>query len=228
VTSASSTFGPGSFFFEVWRAREVLAAGVGVTIFVAACAIAAGMLFGCVFGVGLAYGPRPVRWLLRGFSDVIRGTPVLVLIFFGYYGVALLGINVGPMVAGIIALAAFCTAHWAEIMRGALQSIPQAQTDAAMAIGLGFWGRLRYALMPQALRRAIPAGVNTAVEMVKATTLLSLIGVVDLLLTTQQAISRSQMVLEFYAAALLVYILINMAVSQAGRSIERRMAHIRF
>ena len=224
----ASFFGPGSFFFEVWRAQGVLAAGAGITIGVSALVIVIGAVFGTIAGIGLTYGPWPVRWLIRAYCDIIRGTPVLVLIFFGFYGTALLGLDVGPITAGIAAISAFCIAHSAEILRGALQSIPATQTDAAKAIGLGFWGRLYYAILPQALRRALPPAINTAVEMVKATTLLSLIGVVDLLLATQQAVSRNQMILEFYGAALLFYVLINMLISRMGARIEQRYAHIRF
>ena len=101
-----------------------------------------------------------MRWALRGYVDVIRGIPSLVLIFFSFYGTALLGLNISAFAAGVLALAAFCAAHVGELTRGAVQSIPHAQTDAAKSIGLGFWGRLTYAILPQALRRMLPAWVH--------------------------------------------------------------------
>ncbi|MBV9633077.1 MAG: amino acid ABC transporter permease [Methylobacteriaceae bacterium] len=221
-------FGPGTLGYEIWIARGVLLNGLLITLSTSALIFAFGAIFGLLAGLCLIYAPWPVRWLLRVYVDVVRGLPVLVLLFFCYYGSALIGMDVSPYVAGVIALAAFCTAHTAEVTRGAFGSIPQAQTDAAKAIGLGFWGRLLHALGPQALRRMLPPWINTAVEMVKGTTLLSLIGVVDLLLATRQAISRNYMVLEFYGAVLVVYILICLAVSRLGALAERRLDYIRY
>jgi polar amino acid transport system permease protein len=223
-----SVFGPGTFLYEVWIARGVLLNGLWITLSTSFLIVVFGTIFGVLGGLCMVYAPLPVRWLLRAYVDVVRGTPVLVLLFFSYYGTALIGIGVTPFLAGVFALAAFCTAHTAEVTRGAFGSIPQAQTDAAKAIGLGFWGRLFYALGPQALRRALPPWTNTAVEMVKGSTLLSLIGVVDLLLATRQAIARNYMVLEFYGAVLVVYILICLVISRLGARLERRLAYIRY
>ena len=119
-------------------------------------------------------------------------------------------------------------ACFGELTRGAVQSIPQAQTDAAKSIGLGFWGRLAYAILPQALRRMLPAWVNISAEMVKGSTLLSLIGVLDLLLATQQAIARTFLTIEFYTALLAVFFVINFSISRVGAAVERRMAYVRF
>ena len=96
------------------------------------------------------------------------------------------------------------------------------------SIGLGFWGRLAYAILPQALRRMLPAWVNIAAEMVKGSTLLSLIGVLDLLLATQQAIARTFLIIQFYVALMVVYFAINFAISRVGAAVERRMAYVRF
>jgi polar amino acid transport system permease protein len=164
---------------------------------------------------------------LRVYVDVIRGIPSLVLIFFSFYGTALLGLNISAFAAGVLALGAFCAAHVGELTRGAVQSIPHAQTDAAKSIGLGFWGRLAYAILPQALRRMLPAWVNIAAEMVKGSTLLSLIGVLDLLLATQQAIARTFLIIQFYTALMVVYFCINFAISRVGAAVERRMAYVR-
>ena len=127
-----------------------------------------------------------------------------------------------------MALGGFCGAHMSETVRGAIESIPVGQTEAGKAIGLSFWQRLRYVLLPQAIRRLVPPWVNTAVEMVKGTTLLSIIGVVELLLATQQTIARNYLILQFYFAAGALYVLFNFAISQLGALIERRTAHFHY
>ena len=222
------SFEPGSFLFEVWVARNGLLAGLAATARLSALTIAIGSLIGLLGGIGLTYGPWPVRLLLRGYVDAVRGIPVLVLILFSYYGLALLGIQISPFTAGVVALGGFCGAHMSETVRGAIESIPLGQTEAGKAIGLTFWQRLRYVLLPQAIRRLLPPWVNTAVEMVKGTTLLSIIGVVELLLATQQTIARNYLVLQFYFAAGALYVLFNFAISQLGALIERRTAHFHY
>ena len=116
----------------------------------------------------------------------------------------------------------------AENVRGAVQSIPQGQHEAGMAIGMRFFQRLRWIILPQAVRRALPPWVNTALEIVKGTTLLSVIGVVELLLASQQAIARNYMILQFYMAATIVYIIINFSIAQAAAALERRYAYLRY
>lgn len=213
---------------EIYSARWTLWGGLLTTLEISAIAIAAGTLAGVMIGIGLAYGPLVLRLVLRGYVDLVRGIPSLVLIFFCFYGTALLGLNLSAFVAGVFALGLFCAAHIGELTRGAVQSIPLAQTDAAKSIGLGFWRRLVYAILPQALRRVLPAWVNIAAEIVKGSTLLSLIGVVELLLATQQAIARTFLILEFYLALIVVFFIINFAISRAGALLERRMAYVRF
>jgi polar amino acid transport system permease protein len=212
---------------EAWRARHTLLGGLLTTLEISALVIVAGTIGGVLIGLGLCYGGWLLRSVLRVYVDVIRGIPSLVLIFFSFYGTALLGLNISAFAAGVLALGAFCAAHIGELTRGAVQSIPHAQTDAAKSIGLGFWGRLAYAILPQALRRMLPAWVNIAAEMVKGSTLLSLIGVLDLLLATQQAIARTFLIIQFYTALMVVYFCINFAISRVGAAVERRMAYVR-
>ena len=213
---------------EIYVARWTLFGGLLTTLEISVIVIAMGTVVGVLIGLGLAYAHISLRLLLRGYVDLIRGIPSLVLIFFCFYGTSLLGLKLSALVAGNFALSMFCAAHIGELTRGAVQSIPQAQTDAAKSIGLGFWRRLAYAILPQALRRMLPAWVNIAAEMVKGSTLLSLIGVLDLLLATQQAIARTFLIIEFYIALIVVYFVINFAISRVGAMLERRMAYVRF
>ena len=211
-----------AFLHVLWLARMPILKGVGVTISISALAIVVGTLAGVGVGLVLTYGKGPLRWLVRGYTDFIRGTPVLVLVLASYYVLGTVGIDLGPFEAGVFALAVFCSSHVGEIVRGALQSIPRGQTEAAKAIGLTFPQTFAYVLGPQALRQMLPAWVNTAAEMVKASTLLSIIGVSELLLRTQELISRTFMSLEFYLFAGLLYFVINYGIERFGRYVERK------
>ena len=111
-----------------------------------------------------------------------------------------------------------------ELIRGALGSIPRGQTEAGRAIGLPFTGVVAYVLLPQALRSLLPPWINTCVEMVKASTLLSVIGTGELLLRTQEIIGRNFLTLQFYLLAGALYLAINFVIEQAGKALERRVA----
>ncbi|MCP4306237.1 MAG: amino acid ABC transporter permease, partial [bacterium] len=159
--------------------------GFTLTVGISAASVVLGSLLGIVVGLMLTYGGRIAALPFRAFVDIVRGTPVLVLILASFYMPAGIGLSPGPIEAGILALTVFCATHVAETLRGALNAIPPGQSDAARAIGLTFPKMLFYVLLPQALRQITPNFVNTAVEIVKASSLLSAIGVGELLLTTQ-------------------------------------------
>ena len=211
-----------SFWTVLDSASGALLSGFILTIAVSAAAIAAGALLGIVFGLALTFGGRLLAFPFRVVVDVVRGTPLLVLILATYYMPSGLGLSPGPIMAGIIALTVFCASHVGETLRGALIAIPPAQTDAGRAVGLTFGQMLFYVLMPQAIRQIAPNFVNTAVEIVKGSSLLSAIGVGELLLTTQEVIGRSFKTMEFYALCGALYLVINLAIGSGGAWLERR------
>ena len=213
-----------AFLEAAWAAREAIVSGLLTTIAISSLAIAAGSVAGLGVGLGLSYGPAPIAWLLRGFTDFVRGTPVLVLILASYYILSTVGLRLSAFEAGVLALTVFCSSHIGEIVRGALLSIAKGQAEAGKAIGLTFSQTFVYVLAPQAVRQVLPTWVNTAAEMVKASTLLSIIGVSDLLLTTQEIISRTFISLPFYLFVGCLYFLINFGIERFGRYVERRTA----
>lgn len=213
-----------SFLDQIWIARFVILNGLGVTISISLLAIVAGSLLGVAVGLALAYGKLPLRFVVRAYTDIVRGTPVLVLVLASYYISAAAGLALKPFSAGVLALAIFCSSHVGEIVRGALQAIPKGQTEAAKAIGLTFSQTFTAVLWPQAMRQCLPAWVNTAAEMVKASTLLSVIGVAELLLRTQEVISRNFMSLQFYFLAGALYFVVNFAIERFGKYVERKTA----
>jgi polar amino acid transport system permease protein len=199
--------------------------GLLITVMVSAAVLLLGTLLGIGGGLSLLYGARPVRCFVRIYVDVSRGIPQLVLIFAIFYGFPALGLQVSAVVAGILALSLFCGAHMSEIIRGGVDSIPRGQTDAAKGIGLTFVQRLRHVIFPQALGRILPAWVNTAVEIVKSSSLVSLVSVVDLTMAIQQIVGRTREALLFYAVAAALYFAINFTLSIMGRRLERSFAH---
>lgn len=210
----------------ILSSAPLVARGLVVTLLVSVSVLLLGTIIGAVGGLCLLYGARPLRLAARFYADTLRGVPQLVLIFAIFYGFPALGLRVSAIVAGILALSLFCGAHVAEIIRGAVASIPRGQMDAAMGIGLTFRQRLRHVIFPQAVVRILPAWVNTAVEIVKSSSLVSLVSVVDLTMAVQQIVGRTREALLFYAVAAALYFIINFSLSLAGQRLEKRLRHV--
>jgi polar amino acid transport system permease protein len=208
-------------------ALPFLAAGLAVTLLVSLLTIVLSLIAGVALGIALVYGPAPLRWLVRGFSDVVRGIPILVLIFFIYYGLPVAGLNLPPFTAAVVALTCFKTAQVIENVRGAIGSIPRGQMDAAKAVGLTFRQRLASVIAPQAVRRFLPPWINGVTDAVKGSALVSLLGVTDLMHSIQQVIGRTYEALSLYVLGALFYFVINYALSLASRRLELRYAYIR-
>jgi polar amino acid transport system permease protein len=205
----------------------VLWQGLWITLEVSFLVVVISLAIGVVLGVGVTYGPALVYWPIRLYSDFMRGIPILVLLFFVYYGFPAIGINLDNFWAAVVAMSAFKVAHVIEIVRGAIQSINFGQTDAGKSIGLTFVQRLLYVIFPQAVRRFLPPWINAVTEAVKGTSLISLIGVVDLMLEIQKVIGRTYEPMPLYVMGAIIYFLINYNLSTVSRGLERRFAYIR-
>jgi len=202
--------------------------GLLVSLRAAAIVVAISLFVGVLFGIAITYGPRLLAWPIRAFSDIIRGIPILVLIFVIFYGLPVaIGGNIGNFAAGITALALFSSAQVIEICRGALQSIAPGQMEAAKAVGLTFPQRMAYVILPQAVRRFLPPWINSVSDAVKGTALLSLVGIVDLMLAIQQVIGRTYEALPLYIVGALIYFVINYSLSSLSRLLEARFAYMR-
>jgi polar amino acid transport system permease protein len=212
---------------QIAYAIPFLLPGLLVTIEVSLITVAVSTVIGVVLGMGLVYGPAPLRWPIRGFSDIIRGIPILVLLFFVYYGLPLTGLNLQSFAAAVLGLTIFKVAQVIEYVRGAIESVPRGQMDAAKAIGLPFHERLAYVIVPQAVRRFLPPWLNGVTDAVKGSALISLLGVGDLLFGIQKVVGRTYDPLALYCLGALLYFVMNYALSIASRALERRFSYIR-
>ena len=209
------------------NALPFLVHGLLITVEVSLLVVAFALVCGVVLGVGLSYGPRLVAWPIRLISDFVRGIPILVLIFAIFYMLPLTGWKVSNFWSAIVALTVFQTMHVAEVVRGAIQSIHPGQNEAGKSIGLMFSQRLIYVIFPQALRRFLPPWINTVVETVKGSALVSLVGIVDLMLAIQQEIGRTFKPMPLYVLGCIIYFIINYTLSQTSRRLEARYSYVR-
>jgi len=203
----------------------LLLVGLFNTIQLSVQVILLGTVVGIVGGTILLYGPPVLRGVVRAYVDVIRGTPLLVTIFLIFYGIPTLGIPVPSFTAAVLALTFFAGGHMSEIVRGAVGSVPPGQTEAAMSIGLFFPERLRYVVFPQAVRRMIPPWVNLCVELIKGSTLVSLVSITDLMLSAEEILERTAQPVPFYVTLALIYFVLCYGFTLLGGRLERRFAY---
>jgi len=202
--------------------------GLLVTLQAAGIVVVVALIVGVILGVGLSYGPLWIAWPIRLLSDFVRGLPLLVLIFSIFYMLQpVTGLQIGNFASAVTALAVFEAAHVSEVARGAIQSIHPGQNEAGKAIGLTFSQRMLYVILPQALRRFLPPWINTVVDTVKGSSLLALVGIVDLMLSIQQVIGRTFKPMPMYVLGALMYFAINYTLSQISRRLEARFAYVR-
>lgn len=211
----------------VLQAAPSLWRGLQLTLEVSALAVACALALGILFGTALTYGGAPLRLPIRALVDIVRGIPVLVLIFFVYYVGPAVGLDLGGFWAAVAALSLFSACQVAEITRGAITSVHHGQMEAARAIGLTFPQCLTSVIFPQATRRFLPPWINSVTDTVKGSALVSLLGLVDLMLAIQQVIGRTYEPMPFYIVGALIYIAINYALSSASRRLEARFAYVR-
>jgi polar amino acid transport system permease protein len=207
---------------EMWNALPFLGAGLVTTLWVSLAAVIGSLVLGVPAGIVLVHGRLIFRLPFRIYADLIRGIPVLVLIFGLYYGLPAAGVQLPGVATAVLALVLYKTAQVIEITRGAVASIAPGQIDAGRALGLTFGQVLRRVVLPQALAQFLPPWLNAVVDTVKASALVSLVGVIDLMMAIQQVIGRTFRPMPLYLLGAAIYIAINMSLSVTSRVLGRR------
>ena len=160
--------------------------------------------------------------ILAFYISFIRGTPILVQIFLVYYVLPVFGLNLGPFTAGIIAITLNSAAFVTEILRGGLASVPVGQFEAAKSLGISGYALWRKIILPQTFITSIPPLVNEFTMVLKATALLSLITVVELMRVSQQIYSANYHPVEVLSGAFVIYFLMCFVVSRSSVLLENR------
>ena len=193
------------------------------TVEVSVLAILFGLVVGWMFGLFSVSHSVPLQTITWGYVQVIRGTPLLVQIFLIYYGLAGLGLNLSAFWAGVVALTLNSGGYSAEIVRAGIESIDRGQTDAANSIGLSRFQTMLWILLPQAVRRTIPGLTNELISLVKASSLLAVIGTLELTHAGQVVIARTFTPFEIFITVALIYLVIVAILSRGSDYLERRV-----
>lgn len=207
-----------------WINLKFMASGAYYTIIMSLTAILISVVVGLLVALPGLSKKRGWRIFNRTYVEIVRAVPILVLILWVYYGLpALSGITLNVFWAGVLALALSDSAFQAEIFRAGIQSIARGQYEAAQSISLNYRDTMRYVILPQAIRRILPALGNQLVYMMKMSSLVSVIGLQELTRKANELVVSEYRPLEIYTVLVLEYLVLILIVSAGVRWLERRL-----
>ena len=198
--------------------------GLYYTIALSVTAILISIILGLLVALPGLASQRPARVVNRVYVELVRAVPILVLILWVYYGLPQVAdISISVFWAGVLALAISDSAFQAEIFRAGIQSIDRGQHEAAHSISLSYVDKMRYVILPQAIKRILPALGNQLVYMLKMSSLVSVIGMEELTRRANELVVTEYRPLEIYTVLVLEYLVLILVVSAAVRWFEMRM-----
>lgn len=201
---------------------EVLMLGAWFTIKISFMALIFSLPIGIIVGFGRIAKNPVIRFLAGAYVEIMRGVPLLVLLMWIYIGLGDV-VNVETNVAAVIGLATFNGAFLAEIFRAGVQAVPKGQMEAARASGMTSTQAMRYIILPQAVRRIMPPSASQFIMLIKDSSLISVIGGVDLMLKGKNLVATTLKPLEIYTAIAVIYFIMTFVLSLVIRYFEKRM-----
>jgi His/Glu/Gln/Arg/opine family amino acid ABC transporter permease subunit len=215
--------------------RYILEEGLPGTLRVAAISLTGSVLIGVVFGTLITIKFLPLRAVIRSYIEVFRGLPILVTVFIVYFGLGEVNprLEFEALTAAAIALTLWGSAQLAEATRGAVQSIPREQHEAASALGFGWVGRHVNVVLPQALRRLLPPAVGLLANIIQNTTLAQVIGGLETLEAGERSVERLTAVppiglgeihaFEIFGFVAVVFFVISFPLTRLAAHLEKRL-----
>jgi His/Glu/Gln/Arg/opine family amino acid ABC transporter permease subunit len=207
----------------IGRIASTLAEGLSLTLVLAALAIALAAIWGIPVVLALMSQRRALAVTARAYIEIVRNTPVLVQMYFIFFGSSFAGWRLSGFAAGLIALVLQNGAYIAEIYRAGIQSISQRQTEAGLAIGMTPGAAFRIVVFPQALRKVLPPLANQGVVIIKDTSLVATLSVAELTFQARLLADRTAAVYEIFLTLALLYIVITSVFSALMRLVEWRL-----
>lgn len=201
----------------------VLAEGALVTLQISVVAMILAILLGLLLTLAQLYGPKPLSYLAVAYIEVMRGTPLLIQLFFIYYAFPHIGIKLSPWVAAVLGLGCNYASNEAENYRAGIQGVPKAQSEAALALGMTSSQAMRHVVFPQAFRMVLPPITNDFIALLKDSSLVSVITMVELTKLYGQLASTYYDYIGFGILVALFYLLLGLPFVRLARRLERKL-----
>ncbi|AKI98194.1 amino acid ABC transporter permease [Kosmotoga pacifica] len=207
----------------VERYWPVLLKGLGVTMEMTLISVLGGFVLGLLLALSRVYGNKFLRIISTGFIEIIRGTPLLVQLFILYFGLPPYGVSPSPFTAAIIGFIINSGAYQAEYLRGSILSINRNQMVAARSLGMTRKQAIIHIIMPQALRRVIPAWTNEFIYLLKYTSLAYIVGAPELMAQAKFIASRNFQFFEVYLVVAVIYLAVILVFTWLFGLLEKKV-----
>jgi polar amino acid transport system substrate-binding protein len=212
---------------QYWSFIPLLLRGALVTIEISAASMAIAIALGLLLALLRVFGPPVMSWPIVGFIEIVRGTPLLIQLFIIFYGLPSIGIRLSPFWAAVAGLGINYAAYEAENYRAGIQSIPRGQMDAAMALGLTRLQTIRRIILPQAMRLVIPPVTNDFIALLKDSSLVSVITMVELTKMYGQLAATYYDYIGIGLLTAAIYFLLGLPIARLSRMLEGRLAYMK-
>lgn len=197
--------------------------GLGWTVVLSGLAFVTGGAAGFLVMLGLISRSAILRRLVFAYIQIVQGTPLLIILFVVYFGLGIVGVEMPPLFAAGLSMMIYCSAFLGEIWRGCVEAVPRTQTEAAECLALTRWQTLRDVVLPQAARIAVPPTVGFLVQVLKSTSLASVVGFVELTRAAQIVNNSTFQPFLIFGVAGLLYFALCYPLSLWSRALERRL-----
>ncbi len=202
---------------------DLLLTGAWWTAVLTVSAGALSFVFGILFAVIVLYAPAILAYPVRAFMWLFMGTPLLLQLFLIYFGLVQIGIDIPALAAGIVGLGLHFAVYNADVIRAGIVAVDIGQTEGARSIGFGKWQTLRYVVIPQAIRNTAPPIGSNLIALLKESSIVSVIGIAELVHSAQLAISETFRPFEFYITAAALYYILNLVLEAALHRFEKHV-----
>jgi His/Glu/Gln/Arg/opine family amino acid ABC transporter permease subunit len=210
-------------FMLAWEFRQALLSGLGITVVFFVLGGGLGFVGGTCLTILHRSGARPLPWLVTGFIELFRNTPLLVQLMWIHFALpTITGIRMSVFESSLLALSLNISAYMSEVIRAGIDAVPKSQWEASRALGLGpgvIWLRV---ILPQALRIVLPPMANTMVSLLKGTAILSILSVAELMRATTRISTYTARPVELFTVAALIYFLVGLVTVHIFAWLERR------
>lgn len=217
--------GPFAWFKWVAVLQEwpVFAEGFVTTLVLSVLALSLAIILGIVLGVMGTSHYKPMRTINRAYVEFIQNTPLVIQVFFLYHGLPHVGVMLPVFSVGVLGVGVYHGAYIAEVVRAGIQSIPRGQHEAAYSQGFSYWSAMRYIILPQAKRMALPPLTNQAVSLIKNTSVMAMIAGGDLMYHADSWASTNLYYGPAYVVTGILYWIICYPLARYAREMERKL-----
>ncbi|UXS33334.1 amino acid ABC transporter permease [Agrobacterium tumefaciens] len=206
-----------------WNEFGFLLTALQWTVLLTIIALIGGGIVGCFVALARTSNFKALRIAAGTYIQVIQGIPVLMILFLSYYGLSLAGLELPPLFAAGASMTIYTSGYLAEIWRGCIQAVPKQQWEASESLALTRAQQYRYVILPQAIRISLPPTVGFAVQVVKNTSIASIIGFVELARAGQLINNATFQPFRVFVAVAVLYFIVCYPLSQLSRWLERRL-----